>query len=759
MAIIRQAGTARFKFSAGSLANDELRVLSFRGSERLSQLFRFSFELVSEDAEIPFESVVGQPAAFVVSGPSEARHLHGIVCRFEQGDVGKRLTRYYAEVVPRQWRLDSRIDSRIFQQKSVPAILQEVFDGAQIPKKSVRMALQGSYAEREYVVQYQESDWSFASRLMEQEGIFYYFEHGDDDHVMVLSDDASVHKAVAGDSTLDLRPEASLVADEEFVASFQYAESVTIGAVQVRDFSFKTPRVKLDGQARADRDVDLELFEYPGDYHASAVAARFAKVRLGEEQAGRKVGSGRSGCCRLVPGFTFTLAQHARSELNREWTVEAVHHDGYEPQALEEAAGSASQPARYSNEFRCIPSSVCFRPARVTPSPFVRGTQSAIVTGPKGEEIYTDEYGRVKLQFHWDRRGQSDEKSSCWVRVSQQWAGGGYGFVWIPRIGQEVIVAFHEGDPEQPHVVGRVYNQDHMPPYGLPGEKTKSTFKSSSSPGGGGFNEIRFEDKKGSEEIFVHAQKDENIVVGNDKTENVGHDETIAIANDRVETVSGNETLSVVKNRTRTVSQNETVTVSLTRSHTVGVNEMINVGAAQEVTVGAGRALNVGLAQTTNIGLAHNESVGADHSEQIGGGHNQSIAQGQTVGVGGARNVSVGGAQTTKVGAAQQIAVGADRSLKVSGNESVAVSGGRSIEVSGDQKTDVGGSLQTSAKGDASLTSNKKIAIAASDEIVIQVGSAKIAMKKNGDIEIEGANIAIKGSSDVKVKGSKIVLN
>ena len=743
MAIIRQAGAARFRFSAGSLKNDELRVLSFRGSERLSQLFRFSFELVSQDAEIPFAAVVGQPATLVVAGPTEDRHVNGIVCRFQQGDVGNRFTRYYAEVVPRQWRLDSRIDSRIFQQKTVPAILQEVFDGAQIPKKSVRMALQASYADREYVVQYQESDWAFASRLMEQEGIFYYFEHGEDDHVLVLSDDASVHKPMAGDPTLELRPTAGLVTDEEFVASFEYAESVAIGAIQVRDFSFKTPRVNLDGQARADRDLDLELFEYPGDYHASAVATRFAKVRLGEEQAQRKVGSGRSGCCRLLPGFKFTLSQHARSDLNQEWTLESVHHDGYEPQAVEEEGGGVSQPARYSNEFRCIPGTVCFRPPRVTPSPFIRGTQSAIVTGPKGEEIYTDEYGRVKLQFHWDRRGQSDEKSSCWVRVSQQWAGGGFGFVWIPRIGQEVIVAFHEGDPEQPHVVGRVYNQDHMPPYGLPGEKTKSTFKSSSSPGGGGSNEMRFEDKQGSEEIYIHAQKDENIVVGNDKTENVGHDETIAIANDRVETVSGNETLSVVKNRTRTVSQNETVTVSLTRSHNVGVNEMINVGAAQEVTVGAGRALSVGLAQTTNIGLAHTETVGADHSEQIGGGHSQTIAKSQTI--------TVGDDQTTTVSGGQTVSIGKDQGVSVSGGQNLSIGKSQGVNVSDDQTVGVGKNHSTKA--------GKKMVLDAGDEITIQTGDAMIQMKKNGDITIQGKKITIKGSGDVVVKGEKILQN
>jgi type VI secretion system secreted protein VgrG len=348
----------------------------------------------------------------------------------------------------------------------------------------------------------------------------------------------------------------------------------------------------------------------------------------------------------------------------------------------------------YSNSFNCIPAALPFRPQRWTPKPVVQGTQTAVVVGPAGEEIFTDKYGRIKVQFHWDRQGKNNADSSCWVRVGTPLAGKQWGMVHIPRIEQEVIVDFLEGDPDQPIIIGSVYNAKEMPPYALPANKTQTGIKSRSSLGGtpDNFNEIRFEDKKGQEQVYVHAEKNEDIVVENDKTENVGHDETITISNDRTETVLGHETLSVAKNRTRTVNLNEIVTVGLTRTHTVGVNEMINIGAAQEVTVGAMRALTVGINQATTIGRNLNENIGSDQS------------------------VSIGSDLMEKIGSNHKISVGKDNTV------------------------DVG----------------KKLTVTVGDQIVFKTGQSSITMKKDGTILIKGKAITVDAMQKIEEKAMNI---
>jgi type VI secretion system secreted protein VgrG len=336
-----------------------------------------------------------------------------------------------------------------------------------------------------------------------------------------------------------------------------------------------------------------------------------------EVEAQHAVVRGSGNCRSFSTGFRFDLLDHERTDQNTTYLLTSITHHAHQP-GFESGADEAGE--HYSNIFTCIPCSVPFRPPRLTPKPLIQGTQTAIVVGPAGEEIYVDNYSRVKVQFHWDRVGQRNEHSSCWIRVSQPWAGKGWGGISIPRIGQEVVIDFLEGDPDRPIITGRVYNAEQMPPYALPGNKTQSGLKSRSSKGGSpsNFNEVRFEDLKGSEELYIQAEKDENILVKNDKSETVGHDETIHILNDRTETVDGHETLTVHKNRTRNVTQNEVVTVNLTRTHTVGINEAINIGAAQEVTVGAMRMVTVGLSQTTSVGINNTLLVGKNLSIAAG---------------------------------------------------------------------------------------------------------------------------------------------
>jgi type VI secretion system secreted protein VgrG len=319
VAILRNADTSIYKLQIGELAEDELRVLRFRGAEGISQLFRFDLELVSRSDHIAFDSVVGKPAALAIAGTEEPRYLNGIVSRFEQGPVGKGFSRYYAQMVPRVWTLLHRIDSRIYQQKSVPGILESVFKDAGIATTAYRLSLQGSYPEREYCVQYQESDWAFLARLLEEEGIFYFFEHKADDHVLVVGDNASAHVAIAGDAKIPFRASSDMEPDgREYVAVFRYGEAVRIGAVQLRDYDFKAPKANLDAKDKSDAWPELELFEYPGDYRAADVGRQRAAVRLQEQQVLRVAATGEGVVTRLTPGYRFTLEGHGRAEFDRE---------------------------------------------------------------------------------------------------------------------------------------------------------------------------------------------------------------------------------------------------------------------------------------------------------------------------------------------------------------------------------------------------------------------------------------------------------
>ncbi len=531
MAIIRGGNEATFAIRVEGRPDDELRVLRVRGEEGLSMPFRFELELVSDNPSVDLDAVVGKTAALSIRGYEQDRHVHAIVSRIEQGAIGTKFTHYFAQLVPRIWKLGLREDSRMFQDKSVPDILRAVLDGAGIPSTGYRISLGSAYKPREYCVQYRESDLAFASRLMEEEGIFYSFEHAEDDHVMVIGDDPLSFPAIAGEARLVYREPTGGVPDQEYVGAFRYSESVRVGAVAMRDYNFKRPATNLEARDQASRDDDLEAYEFPGRYLAADEGKRLAAVRLAEQQALRKVAVGASVSQRFVPGAKFTLAEHRRDDWNREWLLTDVLHEGYEPQALEEElvrAGESTEP-EYTNEFRAIPADVAYRPPRATPRPVIHGPQTAIVTGPSGEDIHTDEFGRVKVRFFWDRRARDDDTSSCWVRAVQS---AGTSSAFIPRVGQEVLVGFLCGDIDQPVVIGTLWNANRMPPYALPDTKTVTSIKSAHAPDKAAFNEIRFEDKEGDEQMFVHAHKNMDVRIGESSYDFVGKDNHLIVKQD-----------------------------------------------------------------------------------------------------------------------------------------------------------------------------------------------------------------------------------
>jgi type VI secretion system secreted protein VgrG len=519
-----------------------LRVVRIAGTEGLSELFHFNITLASAEARpSALKDIAGSKATLTLIGGGTERHLRGIVSQFRQGASGARHLVYHAVLVPSVYALVHRVDARIFQEKSVPDIVKKVLEDAGLGGADYQLALEKSYEPREYCVQYCESDWAFISRLLEEEGIYYFFEHGDSATKLVIADAPSAHESIADPSTVPFRPPTAAMASVEAVLRLEAVEEMCSGKVTLRDYNFEKPSLSLEKSAAGSRHGDLEVFDYPGGYVAPGEGGRYAKLRLEERQAPATTIEGETSVVRFAAGHAFTLDDHPIAELNAEYVITSVLHEGSQPVGAE--AGAGSGPA-YSARFTAIPRKVPYRPVRLTKKPTIH-VQTAIVVGPSGEEIYTDKHGRVKVQFHWDRLGKSDENSSTWLRVSNAWAGTGWGAIYIPRVGQEVVVDFLDGDPDRPLVVGRVYHGTNVPPYALPDNKTRSTLKSMSSPSGDAGNELRFEDKKDSEEVFLHAQKDLVVAVENDRKETIGNDDTRDITNNRTTTIGKEESLTV----------------------------------------------------------------------------------------------------------------------------------------------------------------------------------------------------------------------
>jgi type VI secretion system secreted protein VgrG len=703
------------------LGPDVLLFHRMQGQERLGDLFTYELDLLSPNGAIAADQLLGEPLDIALTLPDGGvRYFNGIACRFAQLGAAEdgTLVQYQITLRPWLWLLTRTSNCRIFQKKAVPEIVTQVFRDRGFTDFEARLTR--TYPQREYCVQYRESDFQFVSRLLEEEGIYYFFEHAQGKHTLILADSAVAHKTVPGYESIPyFEPNNSARRMRDHLFAWSFANEIQPGCCVLTDYDFTKPKANLNvrcQQLRSHKQAEWEVFDYPGRYAESEHGEHYARTRLEEFHAAYEQIKAEGNALGSTCGALFTLCDHPRRDQNREYLIVSAAY------RLQNNAYQSST-AVSDDEFRCaltvLDSRQPYRPPRKTEKPFVRGPQTAVVVGPAGDEIYTDQYGRVKVQFHWDREGQRDENSSCWVRVSHPWAGKGWGMVAIPRIGQEVVVDFLEGDPDQPLITGRVYNADQMPPYALPANATQTGILTRSSKNGSAANcnEIRFEDKKGEEQLYIHAEKnqdigvendethwvghdrkknidhDETTVVGNDRMETVGNNETISIGVNRTETVGSNESITVGGNRTRHVGQNEIVTVLLTRTHNVGANEMINVGGAQEVTIGGLQAVTVGLTRVVSVGLSQDVNIGTSLSEDIGNNQN------------------------TSVGDNRSVTVGKDDSLSV----------------------------------------GKNLVIDAGDSVVIKTGKATITMKRDGDIIISGKDIILKGSGEIKGQASKNV--
>ncbi|MEA2414991.1 MAG: type secretion system secreted protein VgrG [Thermoanaerobaculia bacterium] len=543
------------------LGADKLLLRSIRGEERISGLFQFFLEMQSEEKSLDFSKIVGKTATVAMKlADGTTRYVNGIVGRFVQAGSDAKLATYYAELHPWFWLMTMSADCRIWQNKSVKDIVTGLF--TELGFTDYKDSCTGTYNPLEYCVQYNETAFAFVSRLLESAGIFYFFTHEDGKHTLVLGDDSSAFADCAGAAKVQYGGYGNWK-QQNVVSGCTIEEMVIPGKYAVDDFGFETPSTDLMGSSDstvATNGSKRRLYEYPGGFTKKDAAEGLSKLRLEEREAPQKSLRGESFTPAFTAGGKTTLEKHYRDDVNAAYVLLRVSHAGTNDE--------------YTNSFEAFPATLAYRPPRVTRKPAIAGTQTAIVVGKSGEEIWTDKYGRVKVQFHWDQLGKNDENSSCWIRVAHGWAGKSWGQMFLPRIGQEVVVTFLDGDPDRPLITGSVYNAEQTVPYTLPDDQTKSTIKSNVSKGGEGFNEIRFEDKKDSEEIFVQAQKDANVVIKNNETRKVGFDkkdkgnQTIDIYQDRTVTLDqGNDKLQVkTGNRTLLVDTgNDTYTVAGTR--------------------------------------------------------------------------------------------------------------------------------------------------------------------------------------------------
>ncbi len=701
---------------------------------------------------------------------------------FRLAGIEGEFAHYETVLRPWLWLLGQSTDCRVFQGLGVVEIIEQIF--GEYPAAKFEKRLQGTYAAREYCVQYDESDLDFVQRLMEHEGIGYFFEYDEGVHTLILFDAIAKLKPAEGHATVPFHFEGQAARrDRDYLSEWEQISRLTPGAYTHTDYDFEKPAADLmarSSQPFSHGEAEHEIYRHPGAHLELGRGDALAAIRREELQAVHRRARAAGTVRGLASGHLFKLTNFPRQDQNAEHLVLRARYRLRDPDFR---TGRAPDGDIFRLEIEAAPSALPYRPPRATPRVVMRGPQTATVVGPGGEEIFTDEYARVKVQFHWDRLGKRDENSSCFVRVSQSWAGAGWGFIQIPRIGQEVVVDFLDGDPDRPLITGRVYNASEMPPYGLPGNATQSGWKSNSSPGGGGYNELMFEDKAGSELVNFQAQKDHALLVKNDRSKLVQHDQSDRIDHnakhsvgvDLDEDVGNNKTTRVGVDRKVDIGSNDTETVGVNRSLTVGSDETIGIGSNSTETIGMNHTQTVGVAQTVTVGAMRTDTVGAVETRSVGASQSNTIGASRSVSVGAAQSHSIGAADAWEIGAGQTVKIAADQGVSIGGAQSSDIGKGRATKVAEDDVGEIGGARQLKiGKGsmvdiaqDGTIHVGKALLLDAGDSIVLKCGSAAIALKKDGTISIEGKDITVNGSgkitlkasSEVTIKGSKINQN
>ncbi|MDD2131669.1 type VI secretion system tip protein VgrG [Pseudomonas sp. 17391] len=621
-----------FYFTFQPLAGQsEFEVVSFELNEAISTPYQLNLELISFDDEVDFGQLLDKPVLFTIwRGKRALRYVHGLVSTFSQGDTGFCRTRYRALVEPMLARAGLRSNWRIFQQKTVPQILEIMLKRQGILHFQLNSS--GEHQVREFCVQAGETDLAFIARLAAEEGFVYRFEHTPKQHMLLFTDRllwlGQISRGVIqrdddeGFDDDDIDPNQVLYRSNRggdqampCLHRLRYSEQVRTARQVQRDYTFTNPAYRQEHRSEASdlkhQSTAYEYFDYPGRYKRDAVGVPFTATRITALRHDARIAEVEGDDVRLQPGLSFTLIEHPRDDLNMHWRVINVHHEGTQFTSLQEEAAGAQQGTRYSQAAVLVPGRAEWRPAPLA-KPRIDGPHMATVVGPPGEEIYCDSWGRVKVSFPWDRESENNEFSSCWVRVSQGWAGGSWGSMAIPRIGQDVIIQYVNADPDQPMITGRTYCGNQLPPYDLPEHKTRMTIKSQTHKGGG-YNELRFEDELGRQEVFIHAERDQNNVVK--------HNETTQVGNDRAERVEQDETISIGRDRREDVAQDESLSIGQNRVHEIGNDDSLSIGRTHTIVTGQDRIEKVGNHRQDFTKANHTVEIGG-HLEQVVAGHN-----------------------------------------------------------------------------------------------------------------------------------------
>ncbi|EOE6855968.1 type VI secretion system Vgr family protein [Cronobacter sakazakii] len=692
------------------------------GREALSEPFMFTLTLLGTDARADRSALLGQPVTVTI--PTQAlmtpRYLNGKVTRVAVSAVelsGTRYAAYELTVEPDLWPMQRDRNLRIFQGQTVPQIVKTLLGESRV---NMEERLSGSYRVWEYCVQYQESSLDFISRLLELEGIAYHFRHEQDRHTLILTDAPGQYEPFPGYETIPyhVTPSGGST-DEEGISQWALEDSVTPGIYSLDDYDFRKPNAWLF-QARQNplspQPGSIDVYDWPGRFVEHGHGEFYARIRQERWQVEHRQTQGTATALGIAPGHTFVLRNAPFFGDNGEYLTTVAH---YRFEENRYASGPDSNTL-HEIRFEVIPADVPYRPAQKTPWPRTYGPQTAKVVGPQGESIWTDKYGRVKVKFHWDRLGKGDDTSSSWVRVSSAWAGQGFGGVQIPRVGDEVVVDFINGDPDRPLITGRVYNEASMPPWALPAAATQMGFLSRSKDGSpDNANALRFEDKAGEEQVWLHAEKnmdteienDETHSVGSNRTKTIGANETTTVKKNRTETVVENETITVHQNRTETVDGNETITIHSNRTETVDQNEDVRIGQNQSVTVNGAQTLRVDKTKTETIALASMLNVGL------------------------AQNTNIGAAYVLNVGAGWMTNVGAMQMHNVALKYSV-----------------------NSGK-DLSLSAGTTADFSAEDKITLVCGESMIVLEQNGTITLSANKIKMVGEKVIDIDGTEININ
>ncbi|MFZ4479351.1 MAG: type VI secretion system Vgr family protein [Rhodoferax sp.] len=727
------------------------------GTEALSSLFEFDLVLHSKQSGLSVKAMLGKDVTLKIEteGGRGVRHFNGICTRFGAGGREGEHLLYSARLRPWLWLASRRSDCKIFQFKKVPDIVSEVLGKYGF---AMSLKLKKSYREWDYCVQYQETDLNFVMRLMEHEGIYFYFEHEDGKHTLVLADDMSCHAPLPGKPRIKyLGLDAAAVADEEHFNSWQVFEEVDSGEYISDDYDFENPRGDLKTKRKhafGHMHDAWERYQWPGGYLKLGDGENYSGVHLETLQSEHERTQGQTTVRTMAPGYLFNLERCPRADQNREYLSVSANYF-FRDNARISAGGGGGGDADLRIQVVSQPTSIPYRPQPLTPRPLTSGPQTAVVVGPAGEEIYTDKYGRVKVQFFWDRYGQKDEHSSCWVRVSHPWAGDKWGFIHIPRIGQEVIVDFIGGDPDCPMITGCVYNADQMPPYGLPDNKTASGIKSRSSKGGSAtdFNEIRMEDNKGKEQLYVHAQRNLDTVVEANESRIVGLDRNARIGQ--------HDSRFVVKNDKQVIGVDQALQVQSNQDVAIGGNQNVSVKGNQ------GNMVNGDLTQS--VGGVLKEKTGGDHRESIGGKHTFTVSSDEKNNIGGKQvNFVQGGRKSIIKGEDVTVATGKastfaaagyslmtpttyslqslTRKVKVLGQDETTVLGMQSLTVGGMRSSNIGGVDECTVGGARTITVGAASTLIAGAAVSITAGGA-VSVTGGAAVTVVGATVTVTATS------------